>query len=95
MSDITSIGGGNTPISGIYNRRTESTAPAGNVDRDHDGDSDTVELSPTAQLLAKLAALPDQRQDLINSVKSRIASGTYETDDKLNKAIDALAQDLG
>lgn len=94
MSDISSIGGTNTPISGIYNRRTESGASAGNTDRSSIGESDTVELSPTAQLLAKLASLPDQRHELINRIKAEIAAGTYETDDKINGAIESLAEDL-
>ncbi|MBI1337188.1 MAG: flagellar biosynthesis protein FlgM [Phycisphaera sp.] len=56
--------------------------------------SDSVEFSGVSRLLAKLHDLPDVRQGLVDRVKSEIASGTYETPEKLDAAITELAQDL-
>jgi len=56
--------------------------------------ADSVELSQTAQLLAKLAELPDVRQDLIDRIRAEIAAGTYETSEKLDAALEALIEDL-
>lgn len=56
--------------------------------------SDSVEFSKTAQLLSKLAELPDVRQELVDRVRSQISSGTYETPEKLDAAIENLLGDL-
>lgn len=56
--------------------------------------TDRVEFSQTAQLLSRLADLPDIRFDLVARVKSEIAAGTYETADKFDAALDGLVDDL-
>ena len=56
--------------------------------------SDSVEFSRTAQLLSKLAELPDVRQGLIDRVKSEIASGNYETPEKIDAAVNGLLGDI-
>ena len=81
MSDIAPIGpsivasatqtGRNAPITPSPDSTTSSRG------------GDKVELSSTAQLISKLANLPSIRQNLVNSVKSQIAAGTYETADKI------------
>jgi anti-sigma28 factor (negative regulator of flagellin synthesis) len=55
---------------------------------------DSVEFSPRAQLLSRLAELPDVRQGLIDRVRAEIASGTYETPDKIDALLEDLNQDL-
>lgn len=55
---------------------------------------DQVELSNTAQLLSKIADLPDVRQDLVDRVKASIADNTYESDDKTDAAIESLLEDI-
>jgi negative regulator of flagellin synthesis FlgM len=90
MTDITPIGGNNTAIPGIYSRKPDGQTGSTTVR----SQQDTVEVSAAAQLLAKLAALPDVRQELIDRVQSEIAAGTYETDEKLNLAVEALLEDL-
>lgn len=55
---------------------------------------DQVEVSQTAHLLAKMAELPDVRQDLVNQVRAQIDAGTYETPEKIQAAVEALAEDL-
>lgn len=56
--------------------------------------SDRVELSDQARLLSKLKQLPEVREDLINSVKSQIDAGKYDTTERFDTAINALLDDL-
>jgi len=55
--------------------------------------SDRLELSGASGFLKALKT-NDVRTDKVASVKSQIASGSYESDDKLNAAIDKLLDDL-
>ena len=55
---------------------------------------DKVELSLKAQLLSKLAELPEVREDLVERVRAEIDAGTYDTPDKIDALVDELALDL-
>jgi len=92
MSDVVPLNGtqsslpvnrpGRTPAAG--ETRPAGRAPVG----------DKVEVSVVARMLAKMAELPDVRHDLVDRVKHEIEAGTYETPDKLDAALDELAQDV-
>ena len=56
--------------------------------------TDKVELSTAARLLGKIAQLPDLRQELVDHVRTQIELDSYETPEKVDVAIDALAEDL-
>jgi len=56
--------------------------------------SDSVELSSQARLLSKLKELPDIREGLVSSVRAQIDAGQYETDERLDTAINGLIEDL-
>ncbi|MEM1355128.1 MAG: flagellar biosynthesis anti-sigma factor FlgM [Planctomycetota bacterium] len=56
--------------------------------------SDSVELSSQAKLLSKLKDLPDVRDGLVNSVRAQIDTGQYETEERLDTAINGLIEDL-
>lgn len=56
--------------------------------------NDRVEISSGASLLSKLRAEPGVREDLVARVKEEIANGTYETESKLETAIDLIKEDL-
>ena len=90
MSDI-------APISRITSTgKTDDTQPArpqATESKTSRGE-DKVELSGRAQLLSKLHELPDVRTDLVERIKAEIDAGTYETPDKIDAAIDKLAEDL-
>lgn len=92
MSEITPI---NRPSASILSRPDRLNHP-GSASASPVRGSDKVELSPTAQLLSKLKALPDVRRDLIDRVRAEIASGTYDTPDKVNAVLasEGLAEDL-
>jgi negative regulator of flagellin synthesis FlgM len=53
-----------------------------------------VEFSTTARLLSKIAELPEIRQELVDQVRAEIAAGTYETEDKVDAALQSLLSDL-
>ncbi|MCE9589456.1 MAG: flagellar biosynthesis anti-sigma factor FlgM [Planctomycetes bacterium] len=90
MSEITPVSrsGVTTPTQGarpaVQDKSTTTTTRP----------SDRVEFSQAAQLLSKLAELPDVRQDVVDRVRGEIAKGNYETDDKIEAAIDKLGEDL-
>ncbi len=51
---------------------------------------DKAEFSTTAQMLSKMADMPEVRQDLVDRVRSEIKLGNYETPEKIDAAIDSL-----
>ena len=69
-------------------RGLEAQPPAASRDRDQ------ADFSTAATLLSRLNALPDVRQDLVESVREQIAAGTYDTPEKLDQALSGLAEDL-
>jgi len=90
MNDISPI---NRPNASVLNRSNHAHRPNPTVGSPSRG-SDKVELSPEARMLSKLKNLPDVRQDLVDRVRQQIASGTYETPDKVEALLDGLAQEL-
>jgi len=60
--------------------------PAGAVDR--------VEISELATFLNRLAELPEDRARRIVDVRSRIANGTYMTEEKLDIAASRLLEEF-
>jgi negative regulator of flagellin synthesis FlgM len=56
--------------------------------------TDQVDISPEAEFLSLAHSLPDIRQDRVAEIRAQIASGTYETDEKLNVALDRLLDEL-
>lgn len=56
--------------------------------------TDKVELSNVNALLTKLKT-NDVRTDKVADIKAQIDSGKYETEDKIDTAIDKLMDDLG
>lgn len=56
--------------------------------------NDQADFSVAAQLLSRINELPDIRTELVARVKAEIEAGTYESADKIDAAIDELAEDL-
>lgn len=56
---------------------------------------DELQLSDAAQLLDKVHDLPDVRWDRIAKIKAEIANGTYETEEKLQIAVERLLDEIG
>jgi len=91
MADIAPIG---RPTPASLGRAGSPASPASSSSPPPSRGRDSVELSTHAQLLSRLAGLPDVRQDLVDQIRAAIADGTYETPEKIESAIDALAEDL-
>lgn len=88
VSGIGSIG----RLAGVSEPRVRDTqvTPPGQINRGED----KVELSTEAQVLApwleKLKQIPAVRQDLVDQIRTQIASGSYDTAEKLNAALDGM-----
>ncbi len=93
MSEIPSIAGQSTAVPRVTPRSHGHEPVVININpADQAGDS--VEVSPMASWLSKLSEMPEIRQDLVDRVKAEIAAGTYETDAKLDAALENLMNDL-
>jgi negative regulator of flagellin synthesis FlgM len=91
MSNINGIGQtrGINPIQAPKpTAKTEQAASTSSTNR-----TDKVELSNVNALLTKLKT-NDVRTDKVADIKAQIDAGKYETDDKLDAAIDKLMDDL-
>lgn len=51
---------------------------------------DRVEVSDQARFLAKLNDMPEIRTELVERIRGEIASGTYDTPEKFDLAVDAM-----
>ncbi len=57
--------------------------------------SDELQISDSARIADQLSNIPDIRQDRVNSIRSQIAQGTYDTDDKMSAALDNFLNEVG
>lgn len=57
--------------------------------------ADQVDISPAAEAAVQATESGDMRADLVARVRGEIASGTYETPDKLGVALNRLLDELG
>lgn len=55
---------------------------------------DRAEISEEARLLSRLAEVPDIRVDKINEIKQLIASGRYETVERVQKAVEQILEEI-
>ncbi|HEV2969611.1 MAG TPA: flagellar biosynthesis anti-sigma factor FlgM [Pirellulales bacterium] len=72
-------------------RGAAATAPA----RSTADVTDELHISDSARIAGQLSEIPDIRQDRVNSIRTAIAQGTYETSDKLSGALDRLLDEIG
>jgi len=98
MGGIAPLGPGIIPPADYNQYRSNGSANSANSGAPRvDREADSVELSPNAQRLALLDRVlngPPVREDLINQVRQEIATGRYDTPDKVNHAIDQLWNDF-
>ena len=95
MSDISSIGSGGLGSVGPVSRTSLHASTANGTPRMAElaADSagpDRVELSEHARFLDVLRRLPEVRLDRISELRQSIAAGEYDTDEKLDHALDRL-----
>lgn len=56
---------------------------------------DQLDISSAGLLAARLDEIPAIRQDRVDSLRAAIASGKYETSDKLDAALEHLLDEIG
>jgi negative regulator of flagellin synthesis FlgM len=57
--------------------------------------ADQLDISPEADLVSRAREIPDVRQGLVDRIRSEIQAGTYDTDEKLDLAMDRLLDEIG
>jgi negative regulator of flagellin synthesis FlgM len=57
--------------------------------------ADTLEISSEGMFVEQTKNLPEMRMDRVASLRVQIASGTYETSDKLDMALENMLDELG
>jgi negative regulator of flagellin synthesis FlgM len=57
--------------------------------------ADRVDISEAAQRAVQIQEIPDIRTDKVAAAKAAIAEGTYDTDAKMNVALDRLLDEIG
>lgn len=90
MSDINPIARPTQTTFDSVSKRSSASSDASAATRT----SDRVELSDQSLYLSKLKQLPEVREDLVNSVKSQIEAGNYDTAERFDTAVNALLDDL-
>jgi flagellar biosynthesis anti-sigma factor FlgM len=55
---------------------------------------DRAEISEEARLLNKLAEVPDVRMDRVAELRELIASGRYETPERIAKTVEKLLEEI-
>ncbi len=50
--------------------------------------------TPVGKLLAVIAALPEVRQEKVDQIKLELSNGTYDLDQNLDVALDAILEEL-
>jgi len=78
-------------ISGPHAARAAQNAPRAAAANP----TDQLEISPAADLAAKLAEIPEMRFDRVNDIRAQIEAGIYETDGRLDGAIERLLDEIG
>ena len=57
--------------------------------------SDELEISDAARLTDQVGQIPDVRQGRVDAIRAKIADGTYETEEKLDIALERLLDEIG
>ena len=87
-------------INGIHSSMAaQGIEPVGNINAANQAaapmaTNDVVEISTAAKLAAKIHEIPDVRAELVAQVKAQIASGEYETPEKIATAVNKLMDEL-
>ena len=56
--------------------------------------TDQLDISREAELVSQMRDVPDIRADKVAQIRAQIEAGTYETDEKLDIALDHLLNEL-
>lgn len=56
---------------------------------------DHLEISSVGRMLEQIQDLPEIRHEKVAALRKAIASGTYDTPDRMNLALDRLLDEIG
>ncbi len=56
---------------------------------------DEVDISDAARLTDQVRQIPEIRQQRVDAIRAQIAEGTYETEEKLEVAVERLLDEIG
>jgi negative regulator of flagellin synthesis FlgM len=82
------------PISPVKSAPGQSTAGAKSQTPASSKPNDEVQISSAGQLLDKLSKSPEVRAERLAQIKAAIASGEYDSDEKLEAAMMSLLQSI-
>jgi negative regulator of flagellin synthesis FlgM len=82
---------GPQPISPPHSSRVSRPA----AQTDSQAINDELEISEAARLTEQAWAVPEVRQDRVDAIRAKIAEGTYETQEKLEIAVERLLDEIG
>lgn len=58
------------------------------------GQVDQLDISPEADMVSRVSELPEVRADRVAEIRAQIATGEYETPEKLDSAIEQLLSEM-
>jgi negative regulator of flagellin synthesis FlgM len=82
---------GAQPISSPHNARISKPSAANQAGQIQD----ELDISDAARLMERVKDVPEIRQGMVDRIRGQIADGTYETQDKLDIALDRLLDEIG
>ena len=57
--------------------------------------TDELSISTEGEFVSLASQLPDIRTERVNQIRDQIAQGVYDSDEKLNSALDRLLDEIG
>lgn len=81
---------GAQPLRAPHRVRSADAQPA----VDHLYGADQVDISHEAEFLSQIRDLPEIRSERVDQIRSELAEGVYETDEKLDVAVGRLLDEL-
>lgn len=75
----------------LVNQTRQAESPTGSVTLDT---TDQIEISSEARMLSGMDGVSSSRAERIETIRQQIATGEYETADKLELAVDRLLDEL-
>lgn len=76
-------------------RAPHRPASAGSVGSAPSSGVDELDISSEADFVAQARDLPEIREERVAAIRAQIQNGTYETAEKLDKALDRLLDEIG
>ena len=87
--------GSNPPITRLQGSKATDTSLSQSSQDVGTGATDTVQISDSARYLGEIKKLPPIREEKVQAMKDLIASGQFETPERINGTVDRILQEMG